>query len=254
MRVHALSDLHLEYADNRLWLSSLSADDYQDDVLILAGDLAASERWLSVGFAALTTRFRHVLYVPGNHELWIEPHQRGITSFERFESVRIQAREHGIATSTMDFDGLTIVPLFGWYDYSFGMPSDELQSRWADYRECYWPSDITSSEITGRFTSLNEVDIRRDGVVITFSHFLPRIDLMPATMPEHMRYLYPVLGTTALDAQLRQAGSSIHVYGHSHLNRDIALEGTRYVNNAFGYPRESHIAAKQLRCIYEHRP
>jgi hypothetical protein len=154
----------------------------------------------------------------------------------------------------MDFDRLTIVPLFAWYDYSFGPPSDELQSRWADYRECRWPSGAMSPDVSRHFLSLNDVEIRSDGVVITFSHFLPRIDLMPDTVPARMHYLYPVLGTTALDAQLRRAGSSIHVYGHSHLNRDIALEGTRYVNNAFGYPHEGHIAAKRLHCIYEHRP
>jgi predicted phosphodiesterase len=254
MRVHALSDLHLEYADNRRWLSSLSVHDYQRDVLILAGDLAASSRWLAYGFAALVRRFRHVLYVPGNHELWIESNRQGMTSFDKFEDVRTQAREHGVTSNRMEFDGLTIVPLFAWYDYSFGLPSDELQARWMDYRACRWPEGTTTADVTRRFMALNDVDVQREGAVITFSHFLPRIDLMPASAAARTAYLYPVLGAAALDAQLRRAGSIVHVYGHSHLNRDVAVEGTRYVNNAFGYPNESRIAAKQLRSIYEHRP
>ena len=254
MRIHALSDLHLDFAENRRWLSSLSVHDYQEDILIFAGDLASGKRELSFGFAALARRFRYVLYVPGNHELWIAPGQPGGTSFEQFEDVRTQARQHGIATNRMDFDRLSIVPLCAWYDYSFGVPSDELRTRWMDYRACRWPEGTTTAEITRRFMSLNAIDVHREGVVVTFSHFVPRIDLLPESALAPTAFLHPVLGTTALDKQLRRAGSNVHVYGHSHLNRDVVVEGTRYVNNAFGYPDESRISAKQLQCIYEGAP
>jgi hypothetical protein len=41
------------------------------------------------------------------------------------------------------------------------------------------------------------------------------------------------------------------VYGHSHVNNAVDLDDIHYVNNAFAYPSESHIARKQLKCIYE---
>jgi len=59
------------------------------------------------------------------------------------------------------------------------------------------------------------------------------------------------MGTRRLDAQVRRVGSSIHVYGHSHLNRETYLDGVRYVNNALGYPTEGHITTRRLRCISE---
>jgi hypothetical protein len=40
------------------------------------------------------------------------------------------------------------------------------------------------------------------------------------------------------------------VYGHSHVNRDVAIDGVTYINNAFGYPRETRITAKALRCVH----
>ena len=86
--------------------------------------------------------------------------------------------------------------------------------------------------------------------VISFSHFLPRIDLMPSYIPKKHRILYPVLGSTIIEDQVRQLAPTIHVYGHSHVNRDIEIDGIQYINNAFGYPKETRIAAKELLCIY----
>jgi hypothetical protein len=87
-----------------------------------------------------------------------------------------------------------------------------------------------------------------NGFVISFSHFLPRIDVMPSGL--HDRTLYPVLGTTRLEQQLRRLRPAVHVYGHSHLNRDVMLEDVRYINNAFGYPHEGHFTTKRLKCVH----
>ena len=146
---------------------------------------------------------------------------------------------------------LAIVPLLAWYDFSFGVPDATIQRRWMDFRRCRWPDGVHEAEITRRFLAENRFEPHQSDTVISFSHFVPRIDLMPPGVPPEHRTLYPVLGSTALNEQIRRLGSQIHVYGHSHINRDLVLDGTRYVNNAFGYPSEGHIAAKSLRCIHE---
>ena len=86
---------------------------------------------------------------------------------------------------------------------------------------------------------------------ISCSHFLPSIDVMPSWVPESKRTVYPVLGSAELGAQVRRLAPDIHVYGHSHVNQAIEIDSTTYVNNAFATPRETRIAAKQLRCIYD---
>jgi hypothetical protein len=40
------------------------------------------------------------------------------------------------------------------------------------------------------------------------------------------------------------------MYGHSHVNRDWTIDGVRYVNNAFAYPQEQHLLAKQPVCVH----
>ena len=39
MRVFAVSDIHVDYAENLDWILSLDAREFSEDVLILAGDV-----------------------------------------------------------------------------------------------------------------------------------------------------------------------------------------------------------------------
>jgi predicted phosphodiesterase len=249
MRVFAVSDIHLDYAPNRSWVDQLSVQDYQQDALILAGDVSDRLPLLTSGLEALQRRFAVVLYVPGNHDLWI--HREGLRdSFEKFHAVHEVATSLGIRVTPFRHGSVAIVPLLGWYDYSFGAPSDYLRSAWTDYRACRWPEGWDDAAVTRWFTERNPTRScpALDGAseIITFSHFLPRIDVMPDRIPEKHRQLYPILGTRLLDGQIRELGAHVHVYGHSHVNRHLTIDGVTYVNNAFGYPSEAHHTARQL--------
>ena len=95
-----------------------------------------------------------------------------------------------------------------------------------------------------------QLDISNE-VVISYSHFLPRIDVMPSYIPEDRRRIYPVLGSDLLGEQVKQLNPDIHIYGHSHVNQSVELENIRYINNAFARPTEHQIARKQLHCVLE---
>jgi predicted phosphodiesterase len=252
MRIFALSDIHVDYDANAQWVAGLSRVDYRDDVLLLAGDVSESRPLLERALGTLAKCFRQVLFVPGNHDLWVIRDDRAKSSLEKFEEVREAVAASGASMQPFREDGLAIIPLLAWYDYSFGEPAEELRSVWMDYRACRWPEDYTEKDVAAHFAALNETRGGDAGsMVITYSHFLPRIDLMPRFVPGQVRTLYPVLGSAELDRQLRALGSTLHVYGHSHVNRDTTLDGVRYVNNAFGYPNETGIASRRLLCIHE---
>jgi predicted phosphodiesterase len=244
MRIFAVSDLHLDYAANRQWLQQLPLHEYNDDVLILAGDVSDRLERLEEAFQALARRFSTVLYVPGNHDAWIHREQAR-DSFEKLAAVHAAAAAHGVCTDIFQAAEVTIVPLQGWYDYSFGAADDYLKAAWADYRNCRWPG-YDDAALTRLFTDRNPVSVPAARHLISYSHFLPRIDLMPERIPAQHRKIYPVLGTTILDTQLRRLGSRLHVYGHSHVNRRVTIDGVTYVNNAFGYPSEAHFTARGL--------
>jgi Icc-related predicted phosphoesterase len=259
MRVFALSDMHVDYDVNARWVQNLSRSDYRDDLLILAGDISHRSVLLVSCVSALASRFAKVLFVPGNHDLWVVGEAPGKTSMQKFVEVMETVRDCGASTETFFRNDVAIVPLLGWYDYSFGEPDDDLMMMWADYRACRWPEGFGPREVSEHFAGMNTAELHRTitndtiAKVISFSHFLPRIDLVPTYVPRKHRFLDPVLGSTRIEAQLRRIDSSIHVYGHSHINRSVRVEGVTYINNAFGYPQEETIATKRLLCIDEIR-
>ncbi len=252
MRIFAISDLHVDYEPNARWVEQVSLSDYQRDVLIVAGDVSDRLDRVQACLETLARRFRQVLFVPGNHDLWVRRDDPGLDSFGKFERVRALVHAAGASMEVFHHGKLSIVPLLGWYDGSFGEPSAELRLAWMDFRACRWPEGYESQHTAQAFMAMNRYRRRSpDEVIVSYSHFLPRIDVMPSRIPLDKRYIYPVLGSSALGEQVRALGSAVHVYGHSHVNRRVELDGTLYVNNAFAYPHETHIARKALVCVHE---
>ena len=254
MRVFGISDLHADYAENREWIKALPRDEYAADVLLLAGDISDDFALLQEVLATLRERFARVLFVAGNHDLWVH---RGdyVCSLEKKAAVYSLCAELEIDTERFSLQDVDFVPLQSWYDFSFGKPDANLNRAWRDFRACQWPENLNDAQaVSAHFLARNEpaLEMKRTGkTLISCSHFLPTLALMPNWIPESRRRVYPVLGSTALGEQIRRLRSDIHLYGHSHVNQALQLGATYYVNNAFATPKERRIAAKQLRCLYD---
>lgn len=252
MRVFAVSDIHVDYPENLDWILGLDKRDYGDDILILAGDVTDKLPLLEQVFASLAACFKAVLFVPGNHDLWIQDDDFDC-SLAKFEAINALCRDCGVHADLFELPGISFVPLYSWYDFSFGEPDRRLRRAWRDFRACSWPEHLPESrDVSEHFLSMNIPKLATSNeVVISYSHFLPRIDVMPQRIPLERRNVYPVLGSEALGEQIKQLKPNIHVYGHSHVNQSIQIDDIEYVNNAFAYPSESRIARKQLHCILE---
>ena len=262
MRVFLVSDVHAHYAANMHWLSNLSSHDYTGDALLLAGDVGEKLRTLEKVFPLLNEKFAHVFFVPGNHEFWIRE-QKVKDSLVKFQHVMALCDRYGVKTRPAKVggdEGAWIVPLFSWYvrpeegDGSlFGPKSGEDDSRyaWSDDYFTKWPTLGSSPRVADYFLGLNENHLSRtyDASVISFSHFLPRRELIYSTKEEVQAGLTSVdpnpsfnfsrvAGSAKLDKQIRQLGSVVHAYGHQHRNRDRLIDGIQYVSFCLGYPRE----------------
>src|SRR5215212_3574954 len=116
MRIFAVSDIHIDYDVNARWIAGLSAADFQDDVLILAGDVTDSLARLDWCLGQLARRFRKVLFVPGNHELWVMRDGGEKDSLQKFEEIRAVVRSSGASMDAFRDRGVSIIPLLSWYD------------------------------------------------------------------------------------------------------------------------------------------
>lgn len=244
MRIFTVSDIHIDYVENKNWLLSLSQCDYVEDILIFSGDISHDIFLIELAFKTFSNCFKEVYFVPGNHDLWVKC-KEDENSFERFSFLIKLATQYGISTCYKVFEKFAIIPILSWYDFSFGEPEKRLLRMWGDFVRCDW-KDMEPKQINEYFLQKNIFPENLENKkIVSFSHFLPRIDVMP-----HGRkltsFLAPVLGSKKLDVLIRKWPTNIHIYGHSHVNSYIRKENILYINNAFGYPSETHITSKKL--------
>src|SRR5205823_11412105 len=143
--------------------------------------------------------------------------------------------------------GVWIVPLFAWYvrpeegDGSLFVPKpgeDATLRMWADTYLTRWPAATDGCTVAERFLTMNEpfVDMSYDAPVISFSHFLPRRDLIFSTLEDRQAMGEPpppdpdfnfirVAGCSGIDVQVRRLGARVHVYGNQHRSRSRSTDG-----------------------------
>ncbi|MFQ5740139.1 MAG: metallophosphoesterase [Acidobacteriota bacterium] len=264
-RIHVLSDLHVDFAENRHCLNRLSSSDFRNDILLLAGDISDDLEQVRSTLGALRDRFAQVFFVPGNHELWVR-RKECANSVEKFRKVLEVCDSLGVRTrpqrAGQERDGHRpwIVPLFSWYmqpeegsDSLFVAKSgeDPSLSMWADNYYTRWSSLDKNGTVADYFLEMNESRIERDyePPVITMSHFLPRRELMFSSPKERqaigaVRDRHPsfnfsrVAGSKGLDRQIRQVGATLHIYGHQHRNRWRKIDRVAYLSHCLGTPGE----------------
>lgn len=233
MRIYAISDLHTDFRENRAALERAGLAGHRDDALIVAGDVADSETVLRETLEWLAGRFAEVFFVPGNHELWVRGEQRD--SMEKFRAVLRLCDQVGVRTAPARVGGAWVVPLFAWYDADFDVHGEgvvEELEAWSDRYFCRWPAGMERADEA--FLQLNEPHVRRyDAPVVTFSHFVPRPELLPRLQYLRFKGLPLVAGSMGIERQIRRIQPRVHVFGHTHIPADTVIEGVRYVQNDF---------------------
>ncbi|MEP7243753.1 MAG: metallophosphoesterase family protein [Gammaproteobacteria bacterium] len=268
MRVFAISDVHTDFRENMQRVAALSAQAYRDDALILAGDVSHDLTLLRKTLALFLHRFRHVFFVPGNHELWIRQgeHEHSVQKF--YDILRL-CESLGVHTSPQcigrEPQRVCVVPLFSWYTrpeegtdslFRDRVVAESAVSLWTDDYLVKWPTPVKGPGGAGGFSPTRffldmnaaRVSAAHDADIVSFSHFLPRAELMFASPGEPTRpppdrhekqfNFSRVAGSTLIEEQIRRLGSQVHVYGHQHRNRCRYYEGIWYVSNCLGYREE----------------
>jgi len=268
-RVFGWSDLHVDYDANRRLVSQLSQQDYRADLLVLAGDVSSQPERVMATLGLLRERFREVAFVPGNHDLWVGPRD-AFDSWDKLHALRARCRGAGIRTDpftcSVGHQSLRILPVLAWYlkpeegggSLFLAKPGeDPALSMWADNHRIKWPALPGGRPVAEHLLALNEEAPgsepcpATETVTISFSHFLPRVELVFGDRdrlvaegavsggdraPEFN--FTRVAGCRQIDTLLRRHRSVLHLYGHQHRNRDRRIDGVRYLSHCLGYPGE----------------
>ena len=254
MRLWALSDLHVSHPANREALESFPA--FPDDWLILAGDVTDGPQRLDWCFRQLTPKFRQVVWVPGNHELWTipsaAPELRGVALYERLVEI---ARSHGVLTPEDPYpvveleDGpVLIAPLFLLYDYSFRprhVPRDEVV-RWARETKAVCADELVlhpdpfpdrdswcAARCADAAARLAAFPVALRKVLINHYPLEERL----AVLPRIPRFS-PWCGTRRTEGWHRRFNACAVVYGHLHIRGTEWLDGVPFHEVSLGYPKD----------------
>jgi 3',5'-cyclic AMP phosphodiesterase CpdA len=248
MRILAISDLHTDFKENMRLVEEIPDSSHAGDALIVAGDIADRIEVIKHTLSVLRSKFKMVFYTPGNHELWTR--NEGCDSIEKLSRILSLCEGLDVRTAPARVASVWVVPLFSWYDQGFDPDGgDSDLEGWADFHFCKWPAGVRAA--ADYFFKLNLPNIKLyDGPVISFSHFLPRIELLPSKAYLRFKGLPKVAGSNLLEDQIRELKSVIHLFGHSHINRDCVLDGVRYVQNALSYPRERFTSGLMLKELW----
>ena len=256
MRLLALSDLHVGFGVNRAALLEINA--HPDDWLILGGDLGETGEHLRFVFDTLGPRFRRLIWVPGNHELWTSREGgQPISGEEKYQHLIDLCREHGVLTPEDPYPVWEgeggphrVVPMFLLFDYSM-RPDDVALAdavRWAadsgvvssdEFRLEPAPHANLPAWCADRLARtrarLEQVLADEPALpTILINHWPLREDLIH--LPRIPRYTL-WCGSRATHDWHRRYRAHVVVTGHLHTRRTDWIDGVRFEEVSLGYPR-----------------
>ncbi|MGV9639684.1 metallophosphoesterase family protein [Streptomyces sp. NPDC003514] len=255
-RLLAVSDLHIGYDENRALVEAMRPGS-DDDWLLVAGDVAETVADVTWALKTLAGRFRQVVWVPGNHELWTHPKDsvtlRGAARYDHLVEV---CRDLGVLTPEDPYpvwDGpggpVAVAPLFLLYDYSF------LPAGCATKEEGLTYAHGTGVVCTDEYLLHPDPYPTRDAwcaarVAATERRLAGLPEDLPTVLVNHWplhRHPTDVLwypefamwcGTALTGDWHRRFRVEAMVYGHLHIPRTTWHEGVRFEEVSVGYPRE----------------
>ncbi|MBT2526242.1 metallophosphoesterase [Streptomyces sp. ISL-99] len=252
----AVSDLHVQYPENRRIAEELQPES-DDDWLLVAGDVGEMTADIIDTMKILRDRFGTVVWAPGNHELWTPPGDpvqlRGEARYLYLVDVM---RDMGVLTPEDPYplwEGpagpVAVAPLFVLYDYTFRPPGTRTKEEAlnAAYQagvvcsdEYLLHSDPYPSRDAWCRARLEYTRGRLDAIdpalpTILVNHFpLVREPTRILRYPEFAQWC----GTEeTADWHVRYRAVSV-IYGHLHIPRTIECDGVPHREVSLGYPRE----------------
>lgn len=257
LRLLAISDLHVDFKANMAALREVP-DGYQDDWLILGGDICTTEKHTREALDLLAPKFAKLIWVPGNHELWSSrgetPAKTMLHGEEKYRSLVEVCREYGVATPEDPYPrwsgagGPAIVaPLFIPYDYSFRPDHVSLDGAipWAQEAGIMCtderainpaPYDTIIDWCAARVKQTEERLAALDSQtpLILVNHFPLRRDLVRLRrIPRFIIWC----GTRLTEDWHRRFPVKAVISGHLHVRATDYRDGVRFEEVSLGYPR-----------------
>ena len=235
MRIHVLSDLHLEFA-------AFTPPAVDCDVIILAGDIDLKLR--GIRWAMETFPTKPVLYVFGNHEFYSEKWPRLI---EKGKALAAGTNVRVLENDTCEIDGWRFFGATLWSDFLItGDPINSVHRarlEMTDFKSIrHWPSlkrfaphhaQQAHAQTKNHLRAFLASGDRARSIVIT--HHAPSLRSQPE---EFKNDSLSGAFVSNLEPLISENGPLLWIHGHIHHQSDYQIRQTRIIANPRGYPGE----------------
>jgi Icc-related predicted phosphoesterase len=243
VNIRLFSDLHNEF--NVFDPPRLSTD--RDDVLVLAGDIGVADAKQTIApIAEWAKRFRHVVYVCGNHEYY---HGSLVRVRRKLQDQLGNASNVTVAENeVVRIDDVSFICGTLWTDYDKGNPLAryEVQRQLNDYRMIRtgtpglpYKRRITTDDIVSKhfetksfiFDAITKEKASGQKTVVVTHHG-------PTTLSIHPMYANDILNwayVSDLSNEILDTQPTLWVHGHTHHNFNYKMGDTVIRTNPRGY-------------------
>lgn len=257
MKLHILSDLHLEF-------KSWEAPATEADVIILAGDIGSHTHGLDWAVRQAAFAGKLIIYIIGNHEFY-GTELIGLRKqiFAKAEALRAEGHQIFVLDDKrMEFDGCRVLAATLWTDYKlFGdgmemaFAMNEAKRSMNDHSCIFYAErghhldsysrrsslflPIHAARIHSRSRAWLSAELNKPfaGKTVVVTHHLPS---MQSVAERFKNSALSAAFASNMDALVEKADLWIH--GHTHDAFDYRLGRCRVVCNPKGYPGEQGTA------------
>ena len=251
MKIGILSDIHVDinFSDTDRVTPSIIKyiRDNSLDMMIIAGDVASNYELTLGSLKAIEEKGKiPCLFVPGNHDIWIENYPEK-TSWEIYELLKSYSHNLANGPHEIDKDWVVIGDL-GWYDFSFGDKKYSFKDfTLMKYEERVWQDSIKA--VWGRSTLdmhkyfleklENQLKMYQNKNIIVVTHVLPVLDFTVQPPSLMWEYMNAFLGSSEYGELIsRYPNVKYAVSGHVHYRKRKKINETEFICNCLGYQSE----------------
>ena len=235
MRLHILSDLHLEFAP-------FDPPNVDADAIVLAGDIHTGKngvQWIRQAFPD-----KPVLYVLGNHEFY---GQKIPKLTEELKQLTRDTNIHVLENDSVRINGTLFLGATLWTDFKLdgdvvlaealavSSVTDFKRIRVTPSYRRFHPADAREFHAKSIRWLEQQIGEAAGQKVVIVTHHAPS----PQSIPVHYRGspLNPAFASN-LDRFIEMSAAAVWIHGHIHQAVDYTIGTTRVLANPRGYPNE----------------
>lgn len=248
--IRPLSDIHIDAATYRIHMSA----DEKNTILVIAGDLCPVDKTALMGnfLKDAADRFKHVVYVAGNHEYWgsslIRAPQKINETIAKFNLANV----HYLQNDCVVLDGVAFIGSTMWSEVRNPVTVMQVANGMNDYRKI---RTGTASDPYARKARVSdtvvEFDRAKTYIFAEIEHqklIGNKVYVVTHHAPSHRsidpKYQYDAVNAayyTSLDIEVEDASPDFWQHGHIHWMQDYYIGTCRVICNPKGYEDYHHI-------------